>query len=134
MNDINIKEALSKKYEEIVKKWDFARLENDNFWVALYTKKIVISNFFYNKTEEEKFDKKKLSVLAGFIITILHKIVHCIVNYLPSYSQKYKDLCNPFIKTYKKNITVYDYIKTDTKYNEKKIYWIFWKKISRIIT
>lgn len=47
LNIENFKDALKKINNEIVKKMRIAMLEKDNFGVTLYTKKIVISNFFY---------------------------------------------------------------------------------------
>ena len=117
VNDVNIKNALESIYNEIIKKMRIAKLEQNNFGVTLYSKKIVISNFFCNKIAEEKSGEMKLSILAGFIITLLHEIVHCLTNYLPLYSSDYAELSNPFIRTYKKNIGVYNYVigKTECK-------------------
>ena len=128
VNKENIQDALEKIYNEIVKKMRIVKLEKHNFGVTLYTKKIVISNFFYNELAKEKSDRKKLSILAGFIITILHEIVHCLTNYLPLYSSYYKELSNPFIRTYKKNIGVYKYVTGEVECGEKINIFEFLKK------
>ena len=58
--------------------------------MTIFTKKILISNEFYNKIKD---------------------------NYLPSYSSNFSRLCNPFIGTFKKNVEIYDFIVGKSPFN-----------------
>ena len=78
--------------------------------MALYSKNIIIADSFETDFNESKNQREKLVILGGLLITILHDIMHCLTNILPSFEEKYEKLQNPFIRTYKKNLEYYNYV------------------------
>lgn len=97
--------------------------------MTIFTKKILISNEFYNKIKDTEYDGRKVSILAGLIITILHEIAYCLTNYLPSYSSDFSRLCNPFIGTFKKNVEIYDFIVGKSPFNGNDLFDFLKEKI-----
>ena len=111
VNEENIEKALNDIYEEIIKKnMKIVTLEKGYFGVTIYSKTIFISNAFIRNIKDLTLLETRVTYLAGLLRTILHEIMHCLTNYLPSLSTNYQGLCNPFIRTFKKNIKVYNYV------------------------
>ena len=114
----NIKTALNSIYDKIVKKnIRFVKLEKNYFGVTIYSKKILISNVFIKNIKEFRNPEAKVTFLGGLVKTILHEIMHCLTNCLPSY-HGYVGLSNPFIRTFKKNIKIYKYVHGNIIYKE----------------
>ena len=86
------------------------KLEEGHFGMTIYNKKIFISNSFIINIKDSTKLERNVTFLAGLLRRILHEIMNCLINYLPSLSKDYKGLCNPFISSYKKNIKVYNYV------------------------
>jgi hypothetical protein len=120
VNMKNIEKALNKIYEDVIKNLKFAKLEPFYYGVTLYNKKVLISNNFDKNIKESILDRKKLSFMAGLVMTILHEITHCLSNILPLYSDDYNELSNPFIRTFKKNIAIYDFVTGKKEYKSEK--------------
>ena len=80
----------------------------------------MISNNFDKNIKESTLDRKKLSFMAGLVMTLLHEITHCLSNILPLYSDDYNELSNPFIITFKKNISIYDFVTGKKEYKSEK--------------
>lgn len=116
----NIEKELNNIYETIIKKMKFSKFENGFYGVTIYSKKILISNSFYEEINKEKNDRRKLSLLSVLIMTILHEVMHCLSNTLPTNSKDYSELSNPFIRTFKKNIKVFDLVVGKSVYKEQK--------------
>ena len=110
VNIANIENALNDIYKYIVKNIKVANLPKLYYGITTYSKKIFISSSFKNNIKKSKDYKEKLTYLAGLIITILQEIMHCLTNYLPLYSNEYKALSNPFIRSFKKNLKIFDYV------------------------
>ena len=115
-----LEKALDDIYNNIVKNIKFVKLEKYYYGITIYSKKVFISQSFLNNIKKSPIDRRKVTYLAGLVLTILHEITHCLVNYLPSYNKNYQILSNPFIRTFKKNIKVYDLVVGIKQYNEKK--------------
>lgn len=121
VNKKNIKSALENIYEEIIKKnIRIVQLEKGYFGVTIYSKKIFISNGFIRNIKDISNLDTRVTYLAGLVKTILHEIMYCLTNYLPLYSDQYIELSNPFIRTYKKNVKVYDYVVGNIEYQGAK--------------
>ena len=116
VNKENIDDALNEIYEKIVKNMNVVKLEKYFYGVTIYSKKIFISNYFQEKISQTSLDRLKVTYLAGLVKTILHEIINCLINYLPLYSKEYSELSIPFIRTFKKNIKIYDYVVRSQKY------------------
>ena len=117
----NIKNASENIYENIVKNnLIFVKLEDGYFGITLYSKKILIKNSFIMNIKNSTNERKKVTLLAALIMTILHEISHCLSNYLPLYDKEYEGLSNPFIRTFKKNLAIFDYVKGTVITKDKK--------------
>ena len=127
----NIKLATKYIYEYIIKKnLKFVKLEPNYLGITLYNKKILITNSFLSNIYSSPNERKKITLIATLIMTILHEISHCLVNILPTYDKDYLILSNPFIRTFKKNVAVLDFIKGDIIYEgEKNVFGILNEKI-----
>ena len=111
VNEENIELALNEIYEKIIKKnMKIVKLEKRHFGMTIYSKKIFISNSFISNIKNSTMLEMSVTFLAGLLKTILREIMHCLTNYLPSLSTDYKELSNPFIRTFKKNIKIYNYV------------------------
>ena len=111
----NIKKASNDIYENIIKtNLRYAKLEDGFFGFSLYSKKILIKNSFITNIKNAWNERKKITLLVALIMTILREVSHCLINLLPIYDIKYEELSNPFIPTFKKNITIFDYVKGET--------------------
>ena len=111
VNEKNIENALNEIYENIIKKnMKLAKLEKGYYGVTIYSKKIFISNELTKNILESSFNETKVTYLGGLVKTILHEIMHCLTNLLPLLSTNYKELSNPFLRTFKKNVNTYDYV------------------------
>lgn len=123
VNEKNIESILDDIYEKIIKKnMKIVRLEKGFFGVTIFSKKILISNsFIININNSVKYEMR-VTFLAGLLKTILHEIMHCLTNSLPSLSTDYNELCNPFIRTFQKNIKVYNYVMGKSVYPGAKNY------------
>ena len=131
VNMKNIEKALNKIYEDVIKNLKFAKLEPFYYGVTLYNKKVLISNNFDKNIKESTLDRKKLSFMAGLVMTLLHEITHCLSNILPLYSDDYNELSNPFIRIFKKNIAIYDFVTGKKEYkSEKNVIDILKEKIN----
>ena len=118
----NIDKALDDIYENIIKKnIKFVKLERCFYGITLHNKKILITNSFQTNLDNCQNERIKVSLFAGLIMTILHEVSHCLTNCLPLYSEKYEKLSNPFIRSFKKNITTYNLVTGKTRYEYKKI-------------
>ena len=120
VNMENIEKALNNVYDNVIKNLKFSKLEPFYYGVTLFNKKMIISNNFINNINRSQQDRKKVSYLAGLVMTILHEITHCLTNILPTYSNDFSELSNPFIRTFKKNISVYDFVTGKIKYKSHK--------------
>ena len=76
---------------------------------------MIISNNFINNINQSQQDRKKVSYFSRLVMTILHEVTHFLTNILPIYSDDFSGLSNPFIRIFKKNISVYDFV-TRKKY------------------
>lgn len=120
VSEDNILKALKDIYEQVVKKIKFIKMEEGYLGVTIYSKKIFITNLFIQNIYGENDDQKKMTYLVGLILTILHEISHCLTNCLPLYSNDYKELSNPFIRTWKKNVKVYNLVVGNEDYEDTK--------------
>ena len=119
VNEKNIEIALNEIYENIIKKnMKLAKLERGYYGVTIYSKKIFISNELTKNILESSLYEEKVAYLGGLVKIILQEIIHCLTNLLPLLSTKYKELSNPFLGTFKKNMNTYDYV-IGNKINEK---------------
>ena len=111
VNEKNIGSALDDIYENIIKKnMKLTKLEKGYYGVTIYSKKIFISNELTKNILESSFYETKVTYLGGLVKTILHEIIHCLTNLLPLLSTNYKELSNPFLRTFRKNVNTYDYV------------------------
>jgi hypothetical protein len=120
VSEENIPKALKDIYEQVVKKMKFIKMEEGYLGVTIYSKKIFITNLFVKNIYGENDDQKKMTYLVGLILTILHEISHCLTNCLPLYSNDYEELSNPFIRTWKKNVKIYNLVVGNEDYEESK--------------
>ena len=120
VSEDNILKALKDIYEQVVKKIKFIKMEEGYLGITIYSKKIFITNLFIQNIYGENDEQKKMTYLVGLILTILHEISHCLTNCLPLYSNDYKELSNPFIRTWKKNVKVYNLVVGNEDYEDTK--------------
>ena len=66
-------------------------LEKGYFGVTIYSKTIFISNAFIRNIKDLTLLETRVTYLAGLLRTILHEIMHCLTNYLPSFSRNYQE-------------------------------------------
>ena len=88
-------------------------ITNKNIKITCSVDKIKSNPQKYELSEEQKRqinNRRKLSLLSVLIMTILHEVMHCLSNILPTNSKDYNELSNPFIRTFKKNIKVFDLV------------------------
>jgi molecular chaperone GrpE (heat shock protein) len=120
VNEKNTKMALEIIYNDIIKNLKICNLQKDIFGVTLYSKNIIIADCFEQEFGKSKNEREKLVFLGMFLIVILHEIMHCLTNILPSFEKQYEKLQNPFIRSYKKRLDFYNYVTgINTNYNNK---------------